>query len=56
VEQATHFVDAMRYLSKSEFKRESILALGVGAGMPLAEMPPPPAAEHTVSALMFFFS
>ena len=48
VEQATHFVDAMRYLSKSEFRRESILALGVGPDMPLAHMAPPPAAEHTV--------
>ena len=49
VEQATHFVDAMRYLSQSEFKRESIQAVGVGPEMELSDMPPPPNAEHTVS-------
>ena len=48
VEQATHFVDAMRYLSKSEFKRDSIQAVGVGPDMELSDMPPPPGAEHTV--------
>ena len=49
VEQATHFVDAMRYLSQSEFKRDSIQAVGVGPEMELSDMPPPPNAEHTVS-------
>ena len=48
VEQATHFVDAMRYLSKSEFKRDSIQAVGVGPDMELSDMPAPPNAEHTV--------
>ena len=48
VEQATHFVDAMRYLSKSEFKRDSIQAVGVGPDMELSDMPAPPGAEHTV--------
>ncbi len=48
VEQATHFVDAMRYLSRSEFRRDSIQAVGVGPDMELSDMPPPPRAEHTV--------
>ena len=48
VEQATHFVDAMRYLSQSEFKKDSIQAVGVGPDMELSDMPAPPAAEHTV--------
>ena len=48
VEQATHFVDAMRYLSKSDFKRDSIQAVGVGPDMELSDMPSPPNAEHTV--------
>lgn len=48
VEQATHFVDAMRYLSGSEFRKDSIQALGVGPDMELSDMPPPPNAEHTV--------
>ncbi|KAK9908431.1 hypothetical protein WJX75_007736 [Coccomyxa subellipsoidea] len=48
VEQATHFVDAMRYLSGSELQRDSIRAIAVGPDMELSEMPPPPNAEHTV--------
>ena len=48
VEQATHFVDAMRYLSGSELRKDSIQALGVGPEMELSDMPPPPNAEHTV--------
>ncbi|BDA44533.1 Uncharacterized protein UNK4.17 [Coccomyxa sp. Obi] len=48
VEQATHFVDAMRYLSGSELDRNSIRAVAVGPDMKLTDMPPPPHAEHEV--------
>lgn len=51
VEQATHFVDAMRYLSQSELVKDSIRAVAVGPEMELSEMPPPPNAEHTVRSL-----
>ena len=50
MEQATHFVDAMRYLSKSEIDQGSIRVVGVGPDMPLLDMAPAPAAEHTVGA------
>lgn len=53
VEQATHFVDAMRYLSNSEFDRSSIRATGVGPDMDLTDMPPPPNAEHTVGFMLY---
>ncbi len=51
VEQATHFVDAMRYLSGSELQKDSIRAVAVGPDMALSEMPPPPHAEHNVKLL-----
>ena len=53
VEQATHFVDAMRYLSQSEFKQDSIQAVGVGPSMELSDMPAAPGAEHNVRFTAF---
>ena len=49
VEQATHFVDLMRYLSGGDIIQESIQAVAVGPDMPLKEMPTHPQAEHLVS-------
>lgn len=49
MEQATHFVDLMRYLSGGDIVQESIQAVAVGPDMPLKEMPPHPQAEHLVS-------
>ena len=49
VEQATHFVDLMRYLSGGDIVQESIQAVAVGPAMPLKEMPAHPQAEHLVS-------
>lgn len=48
VEQATHFIDLMRYFG-GEVAPESIQAVAVGPGLPLSDMPPAPAGEHTVS-------
>ena len=39
VEQATHFVDAMRYLSGSNLVKDSIRAVSVGPEMALSKMP-----------------
>ena len=47
VEQATHFVDMMRYLG-GEIDRTSIQAIAVGPDYPLAEMPQHPEGEHLV--------
>ena len=52
VEQATHFVDLMRYLSGGDIIRESIQAVAVGPDMPLKQMPAHPQAEHLVSPLV----
>ena len=49
VEQATHFVDLMRYLSGGDIVQESIQAVAVGPDMALKEMPAHPQAEHLVS-------
>ena len=49
VEQATHFVDLMRYLSAGNIVQESIQAVAVGPDMALKEMPAHPQAEHLVS-------
>lgn len=49
VEQATHFVDLMRYLSGGDIVQESIQAVAVGPDMPLKEMPAHPQAEHLVN-------
>lgn len=48
MEQATHFVDMMRYLG-GEIDRESIQAIAVGPDYPLAEMPKHPEGENLVS-------
>ena len=48
VEQATHFVDLMRYLSGGDIIQESIQAVAVGPDMALREMPAHPQAEHLV--------
>ncbi|DBA89671.1 hypothetical protein WJX79_009585 [Trebouxia sp. C0005] len=48
VEQATHFVDLMRYLSGGDIIQESIQAVAVGPDMALKEMPAHPQAEHLV--------
>lgn len=48
MEQATHFVDLMRYLSGGDIIRESIQAVAVGPDMALREMPAHPQAEHLV--------
>jgi predicted dehydrogenase len=47
VEQATHFVDLMRYLG-GEIVQESIKAVAVGPSLPLSDMAKPPQAEHEV--------
>ena len=47
VEQATHFVDMMRYLG-GEIERDSIQAIAVGPDYPLAEMPRHPEGENEV--------
>ena len=52
VEQATHFVDLMRYLSGGNIVQESIQAVAVGPDMPLKQMPAHPQAEHLVSWYM----
>ena len=49
MEQATHFVDLMRYLAGGDIVQESIQAVAVGPDMPLKEMPAHPQAEHLVS-------
>ena len=56
VGQATHFVDAMRHLARSEIERGSIRVVSVGPGMPLLNVAPPPAAEHTVWPRPFWAS
>ena len=48
MEQATHFVDLMRYLSGGDIIQGSIQAVAVGPDMPLKEMPAHPQAEHLV--------
>lgn len=48
VEQATHFVDLMRYLAGGDIIQESIKATAVGPSMLLQQMPPHPKAEHLV--------
>jgi predicted dehydrogenase len=47
VEQATHFVDLLRYFG-GEVAEESIKAVAVGPSLPLSDMPAAPDAEHTV--------
>ncbi|KAK9814110.1 hypothetical protein WJX72_000797 [[Myrmecia] bisecta] len=48
VEQCTHFVDLMRYLSGSEIVKDSIQTKAIGPSMQLSRMPEPPHAEHTI--------
>lgn len=48
VEQATHFIDLMRYFG-GEIVEESIKAVAVGPSLPLTDMPESPHGEHTVS-------
>lgn len=47
VEQATHFIDLMRYFA-GEIAEESIKAVAVGPTLPLSDMAAAPEAEHTV--------
>lgn len=47
VEQATHFVDLLRYFG-GEVAEESIKAVAVGPSLPLSDMPKAPNGEHTV--------
>lgn len=49
VEQATHFVDLMRYLG-GEIEQESIQAIAVGPDYPLSQMCSPPEGEHQVGS------
>ena len=53
VEQATHFVDLMRYIC-GEIKEETIQAVAIGPNMKLGDLPSPPKAEHMVSDLLFY--
>ena len=48
VEQATHFVDLMRYLAGGDIIDTSIKATAVGPDMLLSQMPAHPKAEHLV--------
>lgn len=56
VEQATHFVDLMRYLSGGDIIQESIQAVAVGPDMALKEMPAHPQAEHLVSPAIYQYA
>lgn len=47
VEQATHFLDLMRYFA-GEIAPESIKAVAVGPSLPLSDMPEAPEGEHSV--------
>ena len=47
MEQATHFVDLMRYLG-GELDQQSIQAIAVDPDYPLAAMPQSPDGEHQV--------
>lgn len=47
VEQATHFVDLMRYIC-GEIKEETIQAVAIGPNMKLGDLPSHPKAEHMV--------
>jgi predicted dehydrogenase len=47
VEQATHFIDLMRFFG-GEIVPESIHALAVGPDYPLSDMPKPPQGEHEI--------
>lgn len=49
VEQATHFVDLLRYFG-GEIAHESIKAVAAGPSLPLSDMADAPNAEHTVSS------
>lgn len=47
VEQATHFIDLLRYFG-GEIAPESIKAVAVGPSLPLSDMPAAPEGEHSV--------
>ena len=47
VEQATHFIDLMRYLA-GDIALPSIQALALGPGVPLSDMAAAPDGEHEV--------
>lgn len=51
VEQATHFIDLLRFFG-GEIAQESIKAVAVGPSLPLSDMPPAPDAEHSVRNLL----
>lgn len=56
MEQATHFVDLMRYLSGGDIIQESIQAVAVGPDMALKEMPAHPQAEHLVRPASYLYA
>ncbi|KAK9866478.1 hypothetical protein WJX84_008677 [Apatococcus fuscideae] len=47
VEQATHFIDLMRYIC-GEISADTIHAVALGPNLRLADMAPPPQSEHQV--------
>ena len=48
MEQATHFVDLMRFFA-GEILQDTIKAVSVGPQQELSDMPPPPEGEHEVT-------
>lgn len=55
MEQATHFVDLMRYLAGGDIIQESIKATAVGPSMQLQQMPAHPMAEHLVRCPLYLY-
>ena len=51
VEQATHFVDLMRFFA-GEILEDTVKAVAVGPDQKLSDMAPPPQAEHEVITVM----
>ena len=56
VEQATHFVDLMRYLSGGDIIQGSIQAVAVGPDMALKEMPAHECSQHVMHHTNAHFS
>lgn len=48
MEQATHFVDLMRFFA-GEILEDTVKAVSVGPQQKLVDMPAPPEGEHEVS-------
>ena len=55
VEQATHFVDLMRFFA-GEILEDTVKAVAVGPDQKLSDMAPPPQAEHEVSTVNYITS